>query len=74
MAVRVVVECSNRFHRSKRVSCKEFLPTRLTIYGEREFELLAKRRVASVTAISKEDLDGNIVENYQIRSRQFVYW
>ena len=53
-------------------SFTEFLPSHLAIYEEGEFELLAKRRAAFLAVVSREDLDGNIVENYQIRSKHFV--
>ena len=43
-----------------------------SIYCEGEFELLAKQTAAFLAAVLQEDLDGNIVENYQIRSRHFV--
>ena len=72
MAVCAVVESWNRFHRDiSAFSFTEFLQSHLTLYGEGEFELLAKRRVAFVAAISRED--GSIVDNYQIRSGHFVY-
>ena len=43
-----------------------------THYGEREFELSVKRRVAFLAAISREDLDVNNVEKYRICSMHFV--
>ena len=44
----------------------------LTLCGrEREFKQLAKRRAAVLSAIL-QDLDDNIVENYQVRSRHLV--
>ena len=56
MAVCVVIGCSNRSDRNKRVSFHRLFAV-TSHNGEREFELPVKRRAALLAAISPEDLE-----------------
>ena len=65
----VIYGCNNHSGRDKHVSyCR--IPVVRYNYGEQEYRMSLKRRIAWLAAISREDIDVNDMTKYVICSRQ----
>ena len=65
-----MIECSKRSDLDKDISFHR-IPSVTKYYGEREYELWKKRQDGYLAAISRQDIEGHLLENYRICSRHF---